>query len=728
MSHQLRDRIRDHADALEEVAPPIALADVCASTRHSSSSRSRRSLLAVAAVAMVVVGGLVAIDASPRTDPSQSGESGTPDEPSTETQLDASIVPGYHLDLADATPTIDDQQTASTANGAVWTDARTETYLTLTVRAGLAATQPSPTGLGPMRQLDDFPSELGRAWITDIETEESQSPVQLRMWWTRPDGDVWLLTSYWYQPDGLINVDAAVSATTTWAADITATSDADTPYDLDDTVADSDMELVFTERGSEIRSRRQVWRVDDSDVTLVTTQQATASGLRNLLDAGVPAATVIAGRPGWIVSTASGETVAGWWSDGPPQAWTTITIPAELAERSDEILDSLSADDVPDDPGSAPQPSTREVSPTTNPPVELWTELVSDAAMTMPDAPLSGRVAPAGVWTGTELIIWAGAELDTPSGEIPLDDGAAFNPTTGTWRVIAAAPIEGRSYPGAVWTGQEMIVWGGSDNGQTLDDGAAYDPATDTWRTLPTAPLDSAMKVNAMWTGDEVIMLGGMRSVSSDGGQSIRDGAAYNPATNQWRALPPLPGISLMPYPTAVWTGTAVITSVATDPNGAGFGGQVQRLRYRPGDSSWEVIDDDATAIFLVATPALDGDVAAVALPSEAEAPVELLDRNGDLVADANGRPRDLGGGGNYALPAWTGSEILFWSGNELGWAFTPATGRWRTFPAGNVANRVDGSVVWADGVMLSWGGFVFNRDGSSTGGDDGIIYRPPGD
>ena len=171
-----------------------------------------------------------------------------------------------------------------------------------------------------------------------------------------------------------------------------------------------------------------------------------------------------------------------------------------------------------------------------------------------------------------------------------------------------------------------------------------------------------------------------------------------------------------------------VLTAVAsTEPDGPTVADRIQRVRYRPGDPNWEVIDDDATATVLVATPSLGDDIAAVvAPPYAADDPIELLDRNGDLVSTATGRPANLEGHSNNALPIWTGREILFWSGRDFGWAVEPDTGRWRTFPAGNVASRVDGAAVWADGVMLTWGGFVSNQDGTATGGNDGIIYRPP--
>ena len=44
-----------------------------------------------------------------------------------------------------------------------------------------------------------------------------------------------------------------------------------------------------------------------------------------------------------------------------------------------------------------------------------------------------------------------------------------------------------------MWAGDQMIVWGGDDGGDQVTrreyvDGAAYFPTTGTWRLLPAAP------------------------------------------------------------------------------------------------------------------------------------------------------------------------------------------------------------------------------------------------
>ena len=59
---------------------------------------------------------------------------------------------------------------------------------------------------------------------------------------------------------------------------------------------------------------------------------------------------------------------------------------------------------------------------------------------------------------------------------------ARYNPTSDTWTPLSTmgAPSP-RMGPTAVWTGTEMIVWGGRVDQTTLGDGGRYNPVTNTW-------------------------------------------------------------------------------------------------------------------------------------------------------------------------------------------------------------------------------------------------------
>src|SRR5437773_9180346 len=79
------------------------------------------------------------------------------------------------------------------------------------------------------------------------------------------------------------------------------------------------------------------------------------------------------------------------------------------------------------------------------------------------------------VWTGSEMIVWGGAS----SGPTYFNTGGRYNPTTDSWTPTSTtgAPT-GRSIHTAVWTGSEMIVWGGGVAGSCYLNGGGRDSAT----------------------------------------------------------------------------------------------------------------------------------------------------------------------------------------------------------------------------------------------------------
>lgn len=219
-----------------------------------------------------------------------------------------------------------------------------------------------------------------------------------------------------------------------------------------------------------------------------------------------------------------------------------------------------------------------------NPAANTWRAIAT--------APLDGVAATMAstVWTGTELIIWGG---DDAAGQ-PRATGAAYNPSTDIWRSLAASPLLARHEAATVWTGSEMVVWGGApaDGGPghaPFSDGAAYNPSTDTWRTIAVSPLAGRI-APAVWTGTEMLVVAG-RNSDRDGMFAFGDGAAYDPATDRWREVadgPAHPGFQ------ATWTGEAMIlfakgglfrydpaTDAWTDPDINQFPGQGRLLWTR---------------------------------------------------------------------------------------------------------------------------------------------------
>src|SRR5206468_7982910 len=97
------------------------------------------------------------------------------------------------------------------------------------------------------------------------------------------------------------------------------------------------------------------------------------------------------------------------------------------------------------------------------------------------DAP-EARNSQTAVWTGTEMIVWGGVNGNNGF----LASGGKYSPSTDTWTATStdSAPA-GRVFHTAVWTGNEMIVWGGQDeNYISLNTGGRYGPGINEW----TAP------------------------------------------------------------------------------------------------------------------------------------------------------------------------------------------------------------------------------------------------
>jgi hypothetical protein len=193
----------------------------------------------------------------------------------------------------------------------------------------------------------------------------------------------------------------------------------------------------------------------------------------------------------------------------------------------------------------------------------------------MPPGPLSARSYAASAWTGSELLIWGGFSGDccVPS-EMFLDDGAAFDPATGRWRVLPASPLSERA-PFSVWTGRELIVWGSRDRTVRHLDGAAYYPDTNTWRPIADGPIELT-DGSAVWTGEEMIVFGAALN-GNNHAETVTDiGAAYDPTTDRWRKIADSP---LSPQAaTAAWPGSGEM--IAWDYDQA-------TAAYDPGSDTW---------------------------------------------------------------------------------------------------------------------------------------------
>jgi len=183
------------------------------------------------------------------------------------------------------------------------------------------------------------------------------------------------------------------------------------------------------------------------------------------------------------------------------------------------------------------------------------------------------------VWTGSRMLVWGGY-----ASGVAQAGGAAFDPGTNTWTPLASVnQPSARIDETAVWTGSEMIVWGGRSGygGTAYGDGARYDPATDTWWPISAAGAPSARYGHsAVWTGTEMVVWGGAGSSGFSA-----DGARYNPFTDTWVPVTSAGAPSARYGHAAVWTGSRMV--VWGDENGSTNTGGL----YDPSTDGWTSTD-----------------------------------------------------------------------------------------------------------------------------------------
>ena len=314
------------------------------------------------------------------------------------------------------------------------------------------------------------------------------------------------------------------------------------------------------------------------------------------------------------------------------------------------------------------------------------TEVEPDTWKQLPSGPLSARAGHALVWTGRTLIVWGG--YGGPGGEA-LDDGAAYDPATGSWERIPPAPLPGRAYAAATWTGTEMVVWGGASQaggfGGGLSDGAAYDPEARRWRILDHSPLEPRVRAVATWTGKEVLVVAGTpvqdgaatsnSQVPAGAAPRVIGGAAYDPATDRWRVIAPSPLPESAPFTPSAWTGMELVVA-AGGPN-----------VFAPRPSAGTI---DASV-----SPAVDGSATVSAPPTVPAAPAGAVATapTSDAVSPTTLPPRPVGTPPPPIGPSEPGLPVA---------AYNPATDRWRSLPRIPVDERSVPMLTWTGKLLVA--------------------------
>jgi len=113
------------------------------------------------------------------------------------------------------------------------------------------------------------------------------------------------------------------------------------------------------------------------------------------------------------------------------------------------------------------------------------------------------------VWTGTEMIVWGGRNAGNN-----FITGGKYNPSTDNWAATSTSNAPAARFgTAAVWTGSDMIVWGGTNMLEQFNTGGRYNPGTDNWMATLSNPPERRAYHTAVWSGSEMIVWGGLNDL-----------------------------------------------------------------------------------------------------------------------------------------------------------------------------------------------------------------------
>jgi hypothetical protein len=292
-----------------------------------------------------------------------------------------------------------------------------------------------------------------------------------------------------------------------------------------------------------------------------------------------------------------------------------------------------------------------------DPRTDTWTP------MSMAGAP-EPRVFTTAIWTGSEMIVWGGGRHFGDK----FNDGGRYDPITDSWRPISSegAPAA-RWFHSAVWTGTEMIVWGGSANDLSYHrDGGRYDPVADTWEPLlvgsPLPPPEREAH-SAVWTGSEMIVWGGYNLHAP--GQLLAEGGSYDPVLDRWRPISSVGEPSRRDLHTMLWTGSEMIVwGGRTQPPGPRAGA------YDPVSDEWRTLDSGDPGGTLDHSAVWTGTEMIVwgGWPNDGTSQVDTGARFEPTSGTWTELPREgaPSARGDHSA-VWTGTEMIVWGGWYFG-------------------------------------------------------------
>jgi N-acetylneuraminic acid mutarotase len=183
-----------------------------------------------------------------------------------------------------------------------------------------------------------------------------------------------------------------------------------------------------------------------------------------------------------------------------------------------------------------------------NPQSDTWIELPSMQAP---------RGAAAVVALDGRLHVIGGADDVSTSSRENVGTHEVYDSATGQWSEMAPLPTPREHMPAMVYDGKIHVI-GGRFLEMTNNTGTheVYDPKTDSWEEAASLPTPRSGTAGAV-LDNEILVMGGERDPNSNTG-TFKENEAYNPATDSWSTLAPLPtprhGFDAAVFDSAVYT------------------------------------------------------------------------------------------------------------------------------------------------------------------------------
>lgn len=313
-------------------------------------------------------------------------------------------------------------------------------------------------------------------------------------------------------------------------------------------------------------------------------------------------------------------------------------------------------------------------------------------------APIDGRIGAGAVWTGDEMIVWGGV---VRAGSIEaVGDGAAFDPSDGSWRSIRSSPpgVLGGGGQAAAWTGRRALFWAGNSPDGPAG-GAVYNPGRGRWRKLPRGPLGPREGYVSAWTGSELIIVGG----TLGDGLARPIAASVNPNTDRWHRLPGFGYLEGLRPSGAIWSGDQLfVGGLAYDcsqPDPCTI--RPIFLSYDPATALVEEIDL-ASAPTTSFTP-VGWTGSEVFGSGDDRTSVLFYDRATDQWRSGSPAPRDAGD----RQVAFLGDRYVAACGRDALQIYSLASDTWEIVQAGHspLNSREGSAIAWTGSDLIVWSG-----------------------